>query len=111
MTGFALPQQRLWPVGENTFDCGSRAGAGDVLTNVHDDPEEYGFNEGELMTFRVPTARGPRSLGRKTPSWPRRCKLAHAFLWEHSYNRLKLAQLLGQLGVFLTSRILSRSFA
>jgi hypothetical protein len=29
-------------------------------------------------------------------------KLAYAFLWEHSYKRLKLAQLLGQLGVFLT---------
>jgi hypothetical protein len=30
------------------------------------------------------------------------CKLAHAFLWEYSHKRLKLAQLLGQLGVFLT---------
>jgi hypothetical protein len=29
-------------------------------------------------------------------------KLTHAFLWEYSYKRLKLAQLLGQLGVFLT---------
>jgi hypothetical protein len=29
--------------------------------------------------------------------------LAHAFLWEYSYKRLKLAQLPGQLGVFLTS--------
>jgi hypothetical protein len=28
--------------------------------------------------------------------------LAHAFLWEYSDKRLKLAQLLGQLGVFLT---------
>jgi hypothetical protein len=28
--------------------------------------------------------------------------LAHAFLWEYSYKRLKLAQLPGQLGVFLT---------
>jgi hypothetical protein len=28
--------------------------------------------------------------------------MAHAFLWEHSYKRLKLAQLLGQLVVFLT---------
>jgi hypothetical protein len=32
----------------------------------------------------------------------KRCKLAHAFRWEYSYRRLKLAQLLGQLGVFLT---------
>ena len=35
-----------------------------------------------------------------TPGWPKRCKLAHAFLWEYSYKRL--TQLLGQLGVFLT---------
>ena len=33
--------------------------------------------------------------------WPKRCKLAHAFLWESSYKRLKLAQLLGQRGVLL----------
>jgi hypothetical protein len=35
--------------------------------------------------------------------WPKRSKLAHEFLWEHSWKRLKLAQLRGQLGVFLTS--------
>jgi hypothetical protein len=34
--------------------------------------------------------------------WPKRRKLAHAFLWKYSYKRLKLAQLLAQLGVFLT---------
>jgi hypothetical protein len=34
--------------------------------------------------------------------WPKRCKLAHAFLWAYSYKRLELAKLLGQLGVFLT---------
>jgi hypothetical protein len=28
--------------------------------------------------------------------------LALAFMWEYSYKRLKLAQLRGQLGVFLT---------
>jgi hypothetical protein len=28
--------------------------------------------------------------------------LAHAVLWEYSYERLELAQLLGQLAVFLT---------
>jgi hypothetical protein len=40
---------------------------------------------------------------------PRACRLAHkmqvgqlAFLWEYSDKRLRLAQLLGQLGVFLT---------
>jgi hypothetical protein len=39
---------------------------------------------------------------RKVLDWPRRCKLAHAFQWEYSHKRLKLGQLLGQLGVFLT---------
>jgi hypothetical protein len=33
--------------------------------------------------------------------WPKICKLAHAFLWGYNYKRLKLAQLLGQLGVVL----------
>jgi hypothetical protein len=32
--------------------------------------------------------------------WPKRCQLAHAFLREYSYKRLKSAQLLDQLGVF-----------
>ena len=35
---------------------------------------------------------------------PERSKLAHAFLWECSYQRLRLAQFLGQLGFFLTLR-------
>jgi hypothetical protein len=34
--------------------------------------------------------------------WPNRCKLAHAFLREYIYKKLKLAQLLGQLGILLT---------
>ena len=33
---------------------------------------------------------------------PKICKLAHAFLWEYSYRRLELAQLLDQLSVCLT---------
>ena len=39
---------------------------------------------------------------RKLLGWPKICKLARASLWEHSDKRLKLAQLLGQLGGFLT---------
>jgi hypothetical protein len=41
-------------------------------------------------------------IARKMLGWFKRCKLAHAFLWEYIYKRLKLAQLLGQLGVYLT---------
>jgi hypothetical protein len=48
-----------------------------------------------------PRPAGPAEAG-KVLGWPKLCKLAHAFLWEYSYKRLKLAQLLGQLGVFLT---------
>ena len=42
------------------------------------------------------------TVARKVSGWPKICKLAHAFLWEYSYKRLKSAQLLGQLGAFLT---------
>ena len=38
----------------------------------------------------------------KVLGWPKICKLAQTFLWEYSYKRLKLAQLLGQLGACLT---------
>jgi hypothetical protein len=34
--------------------------------------------------------------------WPKRCELPRACLWEHSDKKLKLTQLLGQLGVFGT---------
>ena len=39
---------------------------------------------------------------RKVSGRPKRCKLAHAFPWEYRDKRLKVAQLLGQLGVSLT---------
>jgi hypothetical protein len=42
------------------------------------------------------------ALARKVLGWPKRCKLAHAFLWEYSCKRLKMAQLLGRHGVFRT---------
>ena len=45
-----------------------------------------------------------RYAASKVSGWPARCKLAQAFLWEYSYKRPMLAQLLGQLGVFLTLR-------
>ena len=48
-----------------------------------------------------PCSRGS-PLARKVLGWPKQCKFAHAFLWEYSYKRLKLARLLGKLGVFLT---------
>jgi hypothetical protein len=49
------------------------------------------------------TRRAPPAA-RKASGRPKRCTLAHAFRWKHSCERLKLAQLLGQLGVFLTLR-------
>jgi hypothetical protein len=39
---------------------------------------------------------------RNTLGWPKRRKLAHAFLRDPCSNRLQLAQLRGQLSVFLT---------
>ena len=51
---------------------------------------------------RRPRAARSGTAARKVLGWPKICKLAHAFLQEYSYKRLKLAQLLGQFGVFLT---------
>jgi hypothetical protein len=42
------------------------------------------------------------AVARKVLGWPERCKLATALLWKYGCKRLKSAQLLGQLGVFLT---------
>ena len=58
-----------------------------------------------LRPPRAATGHGRRrrsTIAKKLSGWPKICKLAHAFLWKHSYERLKLAQSLGQLGVFLT---------
>ena len=59
-----------------------------------------------LQARLVESARCPRVEGdlaaREVLGWSKRHKLAHAFRWEYSYIRLKLAQLLGQLGIFLT---------
>ena len=58
----------------------------------------------------VPNAKGwcsPASMlcwsEKAVRSRPKRCKLAHAFLWEYSDKGLKMAQLLGQHGVSLAS--------
>jgi hypothetical protein len=37
---------------------------------------------------------------REVLGWPKIFELAHAFLWEYSYKRLRLAQLLAPFGVF-----------
>jgi hypothetical protein len=49
-----------------------------------------------------PEGGGGSTEARKVLGWPKRCRLVHAFLWECSYERLKLPQFLGQQGVFLT---------
>jgi hypothetical protein len=69
-------------------------------------------NGGGRMTEgprRRPGQRDPHLLVRhawarasKVLCWPKRRKSARAFLWEYRYKRLELAQLLGQLSVFLT---------
>ena len=53
---------------------------------------------------RAPVYRRAFAGASKLLGWLKRCKLAHAFLCEYSYKRLRLAQLLGQLGIFLTLR-------
>jgi hypothetical protein len=48
------------------------------------------------LLLRQPGVRRERQplAASKVLAWPKRCKLAHAFLWEYSYERLKLVQLL-----------------
>ena len=80
------------------------------LGNGHSElPQQFAQRGGRCGTSPGPTAscaktksRNPPLRARNVSGWPKRCKLAHAFLWEDSYRRLKLAQLLGQLSVFLT---------
>ena len=60
-----------------------------------------------MYHYTPPFSLSPKSLAvaRKGLGWPKRCQLALAFLWEYSQKRLKLAQLLGHLGVFLTGAV------
>ena len=53
-------------------------------------------------SLRISPSPRPFAVAKTVLGWPKGCKLAHASLWRYSYERLKLAQLLGQLGVFLT---------
>ena len=56
-------------------------------------------------TPRAPKLTGCRRVARCSERGVRLAqisKLTRAFQWEYSYERRKLAQLLGQLGVFLT---------
>jgi hypothetical protein len=57
---------------------------------------------GRLLRRRPPAAAVPVLRASKVLGWPTRCKLARVLRWGYSHKRLKLAQLLGQLGVFLT---------
>jgi hypothetical protein len=72
-----------------------RLGQVDVLKPVRVRPRA-------VVTLVVVQLGGLELRARKVLGWPTRCKLAQAFLREYSCKRLKLAQLLGQPGVFLT---------
>ena len=72
------------------------------LGSVYHCPLQSGVHVLPVLPVFPPTHTLHLSRARKVLGWPKRCKLAHAFLWEDSYKRLQLAQLLGQLGVFLT---------
>jgi hypothetical protein len=78
--------------------CGERAhhlGAGGLGEAVH--------GAAEALVVVDPAAQHPASeKDVRCLGWPKRCNLAHALLSKCSYERLKLAQLLIQLGAFLT---------
>ena len=67
------------------------------------DPELQIVRRRRLVKALPARLQGVRSQAREVLAWPKRSKLAHAFLWGYSDERLKLAQHLGQLGVFLTA--------
>ena len=65
-------------------------------------PREGRVRRGHRPAPRVELLRAAAAAARTVLGRPQRRKLARAFRREHSYKWLKLAQLLGQLGVFLT---------
>ena len=65
------------------------------------------FESGFVPAASASRIASPEAFTSKVLGWPRRCKLAHALLWEHSYKRLQLAQLLGRHGVFLTCAVVA----
>ena len=76
------------------------------LVAEDEEEEEVAFNPiADLEALALAAVRSLLRVvlpgARKLLGWPKRCKLAHEFLWEYSCKRLKLAQLLGQRGVFL----------
>jgi hypothetical protein len=60
----------------------------------------FGFEGACQCTFTEGGFFGALGEARKVSGCPKICKLAHAFMWEYSDEMIKLAQLLGQLGVF-----------
>ena len=110
----------------NPIRCGERerglSAAGGRARTVVEDAEDVGerlVRHGLAVRDRVPRPRDlvpPEAIGAvagdaavlegapvaRKVRWPKRYKLAHALPWEYSYKGLRLAQLLGQLGVFLT---------
>ena len=73
------------------------------------------------MSSATPSSTAPRSVisrrsagssfSEKGVRSAQTMRVGHAFLWEYSYKRLQLAQLLGQLGVFHTYARASREGA
>jgi hypothetical protein len=60
------------------------------------------FQSATLGWSAYPSDQWSPWAARKALGWPKKCKSPCTREWEHSYDRLKLAQLLGQLGIFLT---------
>jgi hypothetical protein len=69
---------------------------------AHGCADPGGAGGGGMPAGRFALLAAAAAVARKLSGWPKICKLAHAFRWEYSYKRLKVAQLLDHFGIFLT---------
>jgi hypothetical protein len=65
----------------------------------------------EVRWIRWDLQRGKAAVAITMLGWPKRCKLARAFLWEYSDKGLKLAQLLANLASFSLLRSAAYGYA
>jgi hypothetical protein len=96
-------------VGETALPAARVPRFGYVAQHSRAGRAEQGRAGGRTIGVHGPRPPRRRLRARKLLGWPKRCKLAHAFRWEYSNEGLKLGQLPGQRGVFLTLALRVRS--
>jgi hypothetical protein len=85
--------------------------AADRCANDYEEEEELTLAELKKRPAGKKTSASRSQVGPHSEEGARlvhKMQVGHAYLWEYSYKRLQLAQLLGQLGVFLKLRTTPR---